>query len=312
MDEVIIVSSPKAGSGAGREQIPRLVEMLTESEIHHHLTVSIDEMIDHVARIRSTGEAEPLVIAAGGDGTVSLVAKHLDCETRILPLPLGTENLLAKYFGHSCNAAHVMQTIRTGTEFRLDAGLANGQLFLVMVSCGFDADVVRRLHLKRRGHIRKFSYAKPIWQSLMRYSFPRIRVSLGFNGIDPPTGTAVGDGDEVAWAMVFNLPKYGGGLHIIPDSVGNDGKLDLITMKNGSVFHGLRYVMGIATGRHQTFSDVKRCQATKLRLESERRVPYQVDGDYAGRLPLEIEILPSRVRLLVPVEFANAHGSLTT
>jgi diacylglycerol kinase family enzyme len=45
---------------------------------------------------------------------------------------------------------------------------------------------------------------------------------------------------------------------------------------------------------------VLRGRARRWHLSSEQRVPYQLDGDYAGRLPVEIQVLPQRVTLRLP------------
>ena len=294
MDQVIVVTSPKAGSGAKREQIPRLLSLIETSGRPHALTTSIDEMMALVHAARGRDE-DPIVVAAGGDGTVSLVASHLDSETRLVTLPLGTENLLARYFGYRAEADHTMETIDSGTEFRLDAGMANGKMFLGMVSCGFDADVVRRLHLRRKGHISRFSYAGPIVQSVMTYRFPEIRVSV------QDSEHNVQEVLQAGWAMVFNLPGYGGGLHIEPGAAGDDGRLDLITFQGRSVMSGLAYIAAIFSGVHTRFRGVRQNRVVSIRIESDQRVPFQLDGDYAGKLPLQIDIAPSRVRLLIPL-----------
>ena len=41
-----------------------------------------------------------------------------------------------------------------------------------MIGCGFDAEVVRRVHLERDGHITRLSYLKPIWESIRSYEYP--------------------------------------------------------------------------------------------------------------------------------------------
>ena len=100
--------------------------------------------------------------------------------------------------------------------------------------------------------------------------------------------------------MSFNLPKYGGGLEIEPDALGDDGLLDVIVFERGSIVSGLRYVAGIWTGRHLDAEDVTRLRGKDIRVESKKPVAYQLDGDYGGQLPLEINTLPAAVPLLIP------------
>ena len=297
---VMIVTSPKAGAGTGRDQLPKLVERLLSVGIEATVTHSLTDLRHFSDRARSQTLGTHLVVAAGGDGTLSLVAEHVFPEMPLVPMPMGTENLLARQFGYSVDAHHVFETITKGDSYWLDAGLANGKLFLVMASCGFDAEVVRALHLRRKGHINRLSYTKPIIRALRRYHFPALRVEVTAG--DSGKSSEYVRQFECRWAMVFNLPKYGGDLSIEPDAIGNDGQLDAIMFQNGSLLSGIRYVAGIKTGRHLGFRDVVRYSAPGFCISSDARVPYQLDGDYVGRLPLKIETLPGRIHLRIPMD----------
>lgn len=291
---VIVFTSPKAGSGAAREQVPRLIERLRAAKIDHQVLGSSRDLSRIVKQRREAGQPQPVVIAAGGDGTISLVASVTSQDTPLLPMPMGTENLIARFLGQSNDADAVMETLRSGQTVQVDAGSANGRLFLIMATVGFDAEVVRRVHLRRTGHIRRNSYLKPILQTLMKYQFPRLTVStLGLQN-------EILDHRTAGWAMVFNLPCYAAGLRIVPSADGQDGSLDVITFAGGGIFSGLRYAAGVMLQMHRNFSDVQQRQVSRLRIESPRPVAYELDGDYVGRTPVDIQTLPHRVRLMVP------------
>ncbi|KAA1258677.1 Diacylglycerol kinase [Rubripirellula obstinata] len=307
---VVVLTSPKAGSGANRTQIPRLMDLLAATPIEAALTHDPSDL-DHLsAEALASGESI-VVVAAGGDGTVTLAASKLLAASNklssvdqalipIVPMPLGTENLLARHFGHRVEAEHVFNTIVAGTQQSIDLGSvrssANSRVrpMLTMATCGFDAEVVRNLHLRRSGHIRRSSYLVPITRVLRQYRFPELTIE------------AVSDHGEVereircGWAMVYNLPCYGGGLTIEPDAIGDDGLLDVIAFQGRSIASGLRYVAGIKTGRHLKFADTIRFRAPAVRIHATDRVHFQVDGDYAGRLPIEIGVRPKAVKLLLP------------
>lgn len=295
--QVLLFTSPQAGSGASREQIPRLDELLQSEGLDVQTIHEVDEL-RHLA-CDASGEGETVVVAAGGDGTLSLAASVLFLDDRpaantaILPMPLGTENLLARHFGQTAQAEAVAETIRRGHLFRLDAGKANDHPFLIMATCGFDAEVVRQMTLSRRGHINRFSYLRPILSAIQGYKFPALRLEV--DDLEPV---------NCCWAMAFNLPRYGGGLKIEPHAVGDDGLLDVIAFKRGSIFSGLRYVSQIRMGRHLNDADVTRLRGKRIRITSSSEVPFQLDGDAGGSLPLEIQTIPRHIPLLVPARFS--------
>ncbi len=292
IDEVWICASPKAGSGQGRQEIDMLVERLRASSVDVHVTHSIAALRGRVAD-SSRGTQKFAVVAAGGDGTLALVAQNLPKEIPIVPMPMGTENLLARYFGYTCCAASVIASLERNERFVIDAGRANGRLFLVMVTAGMDAEVVRGMHLTRRGHITRWSYARPILRAIAKYRYPTIT--------SQETADAGEDSSiSACWMMAFNLPRYGGGLGIEPNAKSDDGMLDRMALRKGFLWNGLNYLTRIKLGWHLRHRDVSRRQFRRAVWTSPTRVPYQIDGDYAGRLPVKIEVLPGRVTLLSP------------
>lgn len=292
LGEVWICASPKAGRGQGRPEIDRLVERLRARSVDVHVTHSIAALRGRV--VDSSRCTQTLaVVAAGGDGTLALVAQNLPKEIPIVPMPMGTENLLARHFGYTCSATDVIASLERNERFTIDAGRANGRLFLVMVTAGMDAEVVRGMHLTRYGHITRWSYARPIVRAIAKYHYPNITSRETADTGEEASVTA-------CWMMAFNLPRYGGGLGIEPNAKWDDGMLDRIAMRKGFLWSGLKYLTRIKLGWHLRHQDVSRRRFRRARWTSPTRVPYQVDGDYAGRLPVEIEVLPGRVTLLSP------------
>ena len=149
------------------------------------------------------------------------------------------------------------------------------------------------MHLTRRGHISRFSYFGPILRAMRRYAFPELVVTVTL---------PVESRTEIAcrWAMVFNLPRYAAALPIEPSADEHDGRLDLCAFTHGSLLGGFRYLAGIIARRHIQWQDVVRGRISECRITSSRPVAYQLDGDYAGRLPLVIGVLPGRIRLRLP------------
>lgn len=228
------------------------------------------------------------VVCAGGDGTVGMVANWIDAATPLAVLPLGTENLLAKQFGFDREVAKLADRIDSGKSFVIDAGEANGRLFLVVASVGFDAEVVRLLAARRTGHIRHSTWVRPLLHALGSYQFPEIRVTTDTH--PRPVRTR--------WAFVFNLPRYALGLKFVAEGSCADGLLDICCFRGGRWYNGIKYLTGVVAGWHRSWRDTHIEQATSVRIESDAPVPYQLDGDPGGELPLEIRVLPKRLTIV--------------
>ena len=286
---VVVSVNPKSGASDQQSIVDQLANELTSAGLTVVLLTDIEKVKSESNRLSDSGELRT-VVAAGGDGTVALLANCLEPQTPIAILPLGTENLLAKYLGLTADPSAICKMIIEGKTKRLDAGRANGQLFLVMASCGFDADVVHRLHSQRTGHINHLSYAKPIVGAISSYRYPKIRVRA--HG-ETKTLTA-------KWAFIFNVPRYAMNLPIISDADPQDGRLDLCTFRGGNLIRGLFYLSAVVLRQHRRWAQTEFRQFEKVVIESDERVPYQLDGDPGGVLPLEIEAIPKFLRVVVP------------
>lgn len=288
--DVLVLANPKAGARSRRDAVECLTARLTAAgyTVQHYTDIA---QLQAEAAARQRAGTLRAVVAAGGDGTAQLVVNRTAPGVPVALLPLGTENLLAKFLGVGPDPDGVCQIIRQGRIVRFDAGQANGQLFLLMVGCGFDAEVVRRLHARRTGHIRHLSYVKPILQTIRSYQYPELQ--LYCDGTEARTHVA-------RWAFAFNLPCYARGLGIAPEADGRDGLLDVCTFRRGSCWHGLRYLMKVIRRRHRGDADYTTLRTPRLRVEAEAPVPFQLDGEFAGYLPVDVQVVPGRLTVLVP------------
>lgn len=241
-------------------------------------------------------------VSVGGDGTVAEVVNRTDPGVPICVYPGGTGNMLAKFLKMQPDPRFVATVIDRGVHLKLDGGIANGRVFLAHVGCGFDAAVVHQIHRDRleggSGHISYWSYVNPILKTVRTYNYPEIQVRYpSAPGQDKP---GIHDHWVVRWLFVFNLPLYGWGLPLAPRADGTDGVLDVCAFQKGFFWNGLRYLVAGQCGWHGRLRDCLMTQAVRMRIVADQPVPYQLDGDPGGWLPLEIGVAPQRLTFLVP------------
>jgi diacylglycerol kinase (ATP) len=303
--KVLIAVNPNAGACSRLPIAHDLANRLGQHGLHGEVITDVSELMAAAGELYATGQLRA-VVAAGGDGTVSLLTNCLPPGVPLAVLPMGTENLLAKYLAVSGDPQLVCRAIVEGHFLRFDAGQAGDRLFLLMAGCGFDADVVRRVHQQRRGHIQHWSYAKPIFDSIRNYDYPPLRVY--YAPADAPEGSQLTEQIEARWVFVVNLPRYAGGLCFTPDASACDGLLDVCTFREGSLWNGLMYLSGVMLGQHQAMRDCTVIRTRSLRVEAEVPAPFQLDGDPGGELPMDFRVLPGRMTLIVDRGWAEQAG----
>lgn len=290
-DRVLIAVNALAGATSSRHLVERLQSLLTargwQAEVQTELAIvsKLANSWHEAGRLRA-------VIGVGGDGTAAALLNATGPGVPITLLARGTENLLAKHFHMGFSPEAVVEIVAAGAPRSFDAGVANGRLFVLMASCGFDAEVISRVHARRQGHIRHWNYVRPILEAIRSYDYPPLTIHM-----------TCGEGKEETlqsrWLFAFNLPCYAFALGLAPRADGRDGLLDACAFERGSFWHGLRYLTAVTSGQHEQLADCRTRRVRRLRIESPRPVPYQIDGDPGGVLPLEIEVLPGRMTLLM-------------
>ena len=296
-NHIILFGNPRAGAKSSRAIIEALVHALESREYQIEI-VSDPQVLPVVVADRLSEGDLRMVLAAGGDGTVRLAVSLTTAETPILPLPMGTENLLAKYLGIPRDPKQWPEIVEAGRLIRWDAGRVfegnESRLFLLMLGCGFDADVVRRLDESRSGHIKHLSYVKPILDSLRNYEYPELQIEYRLSESDQWSS------QSAHWAFVFNAPTYAGGLKIVPVADPADGMLDVCAFGGGSLPRALFHLATVLLRKQGGWSNFSHVRSPRFRIKSDQRVPYQVDGDSGGFLPIELEVVPERVTLVAP------------
>jgi diacylglycerol kinase (ATP) len=300
---VLIAASLHAGSRRKRARLAEIADRLTAAGYAVQTTDNADELASLAGRWHERGDLRA-VVAGGGDGTALLVRSRVPPDVPMLPLPLGTESLLGRYVSQSSQPAAVCRTLDEGVSVGLDLGRAGGRPFLLMISAGFDAEVVRRLHQARRGHITRLSYIKPTLATIRSYAYPELQ--LYCEGQEGGPSEAM----SCRWLFGFNLPTYACGWQLAPHAAGTDGLLDVCTFQGGSLLSGLRYLWHVVRGSHLQLSDAQFVRCSRFRLEAAggANVAYQLDGDWGGVLPVDVEVAPGQCRLLVARDVAERLG----
>jgi len=209
----------------------------------------------------------------------------------LLIVPGGTENLLANEMGLDQSLKTLARTFEAGFTRTFDLGNANGRCFTSIAGFGFDGEVVKGVNHNRTGHINYFDYFWPLWRTFWRYGFDSMTVEVD--------GEQIFDGRGLVF--VGNISRYAIGLKILARADYSDGLLDICIYKCAGQMHLVKHSAMTVLKHHASCRDVIYCQGKFIKITSDNpELATEIDGDPGPAVPVEINVIPKAVRLMVP------------
>jgi diacylglycerol kinase family enzyme len=294
MISVPVILNPIAGGGRLLRERDRL--QAVAADCGSKLEIWISESPTHTIELAETAAAAevPLVLAYGGDGTYNAVARGLlGSSTAMGVLPGGTTSVLAYEFGVPRPARRAVQALLGGEDRAMRVGRTDDDdIVLLMLSAGPDSHVLERLRpsFKRLGG-RLGVALQAVVEAVNGKALPRIRVES--------TSTI----DEAGWVIVGNSRCYAGKFCATPGADPFRDDFEVVVQQSNGRRAAMSFLFGIPSGRHVTREDVVREVVDRVRLEPATPgddVPYQIDGDVVGVLPVELSIDPKPLWIRLP------------
>jgi len=242
---------------------------------------------------RFANEGEPVVIAAGGDGTLNAVVSGLaGSRTALGVMPAGTMNVFAREMGIPANSLpKALEVIEKGLIREVDLFSANGAPFVQMAGVGFDAMVIEETKWESKKMLGALAY---------------LLAAVKVLGEKPPMMEIVtGEGRREKGVAVLcgNGSLYGGQFKLFHRASNLDSKLDVIVFKESGYRFVLDSLRGIAKGGIDLAASTSYFQSDCITVTSERPVPVEIDGELLGRFEkISFCETSSRLRVLAPEE----------
>lgn len=228
------------------------------------------------------------IIVVGGDGTIKMVAEAVQNHNVVLGIiPGGSANGLSVDLNLPDEIEENMKIAFRNDYMEMDMISINGKKSLHLSDIGINAELVKNYENSNvRG---KLGYALQAINTLTGLKDPFIAK------IETKNRTVE---TEARMVVVANSQKYGTGVTINPDGVMNDGKFEIVILKNldlivfGKILSGN---MPIESG------DVEIISTDRATITTNVPVCFQIDGEYCDEVSkLEVEILPNQMKVAIP------------
>ncbi len=269
-----LLFNPYARGHKGRKALKFIMKNATRFALY--ATRSEEEAIALAEEFAAKGE--PVVIAAGGDGTLNAVVQGLlGTDTALGIFPSGTMNVFARELGipvpgfNSMPLYKALAVIDSGNVKKVDIFSLNERPFIQMAGVGFDAQVIEETDPSLKKTFGPLTYLVSAVKVL---------------GKEPPKLTLrLADGTEHRGAAIVtgNGGLYGGQVKLFTKADNNDQLLDFVIFKENGYRMVADTLAGIQGKIDNNSNDIEYVQAKGAEIISDREVPWQVDGDYVGR-----------------------------
>ncbi len=250
------------------------------------------------ARAKALAEqGEPVVAAAGGDGTLMNAAAGLiGSGTTLGILPCGTMNVFARELGIGSRRFDIAHAAMLGGMSReVDVFSVNGKPFLQMASFGLDARIVQLITPTLKQRLGAAAHLVTAFQ-VMKERAPLITLTL-------PDGEQL-TGSEL---ILGNGRRYAGAPCLFAGASLDDGMLDAVIFSKGRISvlcDVLGYMLRQGVTEQNARDSAKLRRFRKAYVSADSPLAFQLDGDYAGTLrPGEkacIDMLPERLNVCIP------------
>ena len=241
------------------------------------------------------------IVAAGGDGTVNEVLNGIGDEpdafahTRLGVLPLGTINVFARELKLPTNFDQAWKIIQQGQETAIDlpeaefapSGQRQRRFFAQMAGAGLDSRTIELVDWSQKKAFGGLAYAVAGFKVMLSQS-PQVLVSDGRE-------TLAGE-----LALIGNGRLYGGRYRLFPRADLRDGLLEASVFPRADWAGLARCGWGLLFNRLYTSGGVRHLRAESLTLESATAMPFHLEGENVGQLPVKFSVRRQALRFIVP------------
>jgi YegS/Rv2252/BmrU family lipid kinase len=304
--KTVFIVNPSSGNGSTGREWHRIQAMARKylGEFETCITSGPDDAT-HLTR-RKLLDGCDRVVCVGGDGTLNEVVNgFMDESGSIRPdallgfLPSGTGCDFCKTVFKNTNLENSLNMIRAGhfrtidlgrLQYRDHHGRTCIRYFHNITSFGLGGEVVNRVNHTSKACGPFLSF---IWATLVGiFVYDRKHVRFHVDDGDPQDVTILN-------IAVANGQYHGGGMQVAPDARVDDGLFHITVIGDLSLPEIFWHLPKLYNGKIKTIKKVFTLTGRKLIAASEQKVLLDVDGEQPGCLPVEVEIVPAAIRMIM-------------
>lgn len=310
-----IIANPVSGGGKWQQYGDQIQD---ELKAYFDLTLKLttENITANTFAKKARSSGADIIIACGGDGTVTEVASEIvNTDIDLGIIPLGTTNALSHaLFGLGSKLIPVSQALDNiiqGHYQAIDTARCNEQLVLLLVGIGFEQQMIESANRERKNALGQFAYLDGLWRAVN--ADITLTVQLSLDDAEPTTLTT--HSLIVANAAPFtSVLAQGDGEPNMTDGLlditwldsGDEPKEQLLSLAElaiaGWVKEGNKDTDAKLPSAPSTATKVHHAHAKKVNIRSQPKCKYVIDGEIFEPADLTIEVQPASLKVFVPYQ----------
>lgn len=262
-NKTLLLLNPKAGTGK---------VSLIEKGLHKYNNdfdyITIPEIEDFPAFIRSKIPEYDVFIAVGGDGTVSSLASLLMNTGKILGvLPYGSGNGFAREMGFRRDLKSLAENVKRKESFEVDVLKINDATCINVAGVGVDSFVAHSFHtLNKRGF---WNYGITTLKTVKRLKPFDVTIQINNHHIK----------EKLYMASVANTRQFGNDAFMAPQARPDDGKFNIVLLKTFPKYMLPLLIIKLMSGTLQESHYVKYFESEEPVIISTAETRFHIDGE---------------------------------
>jgi diacylglycerol kinase (ATP) len=305
--DAFVILNPASAGGRTLRRWPATMRALNAAGVSFdlHRTAGPGDATDAVRSALADGRRT--IVVVGGDGTLNEVVNgFFDAEGApigedavLALLPSGTGGDFRRAVGIPSDIEAAARLIAVASVRHIDAGrieFANGlqRFFLNIADCGMGGEVVARVNRsahKAGGARGSAMFLGTALTTLLSFTSRNARIEVD--------GTLVER--DVRSVVIANGRYFGGGMHVAPNAVLDDGQFDVVIIGETGRTRALTGIASLYRGRHLNRREVEVFRARTVRVSCDGApMLFDTDGEQVGTTPATLTCLPDAITLCVP------------
>ncbi|MEM9151796.1 MAG: methylglyoxal synthase [Cyanobacteria bacterium P01_F01_bin.3] len=299
-----LIFNPVSGQG-NPDQDLKLIRKILEPQIQVNVMFTEAEVSPGQQAMEAITSGADLVLASGGDGTVSAVAEAvMQTDIPLGVIPRGTANAFSVALGIPTNLRAACETILAGTTRQVDVATCNGLPMVLLGGIGFEAETVERANREMKNRFGVLAYLVAGMQQIADQE--AFEAELEISG---QTSKFECSAITVANAAPPTSVLAQGFGEVITDDGLLDITIGLTPLEAEGIKARLQGVGAIAdlftaalAKRPAQNEDILSLRVPKLKVATTPPQKVVVDGEIIGTTPVEFECINKGLTILAPIQ----------